>query len=43
MSIEWLYSNLDWIIIFLILVIFVLFLFPIILGRDLLKKSKDKK
>ena len=43
MSIEWLYSNLDWIIIFLILVILILFLFPVILGRDLLKKSKDKK
>ena len=43
MSIDWLYSNLEWIIIILILATVVLFLFPVILGRDLLKKSKDQK
>ena len=43
MNLEWLYSNLTWIIIVLIVTTVVLFLFPVILGVDLLKKSKKKK
>ena len=43
MNIEWIYSNLDWIITILIVVIIILFFFPVILGIDLLKKNKDKK
>tara|TARA_Y100000589_G_C26581847_1_gene398705 strand:- start:16 stop:147 length:132 start_codon:yes stop_codon:yes gene_type:complete len=43
MNLEWLYSNLTWIIIVLIVSTIILFLFPVILGADLLKKSKKKK
>ena len=43
MNLEWLYSNLTWIIIVLIVTTVVLFLFPVILGADLLKKTKKKK
>ena len=43
MNLEWLYSNLTWIIIVLIFATIVLFLFPVILGADLLKKTKKKK
>ena len=40
MSIEWIYSNLVTIIIILCVATIILFLFPIILGWDLLKKGK---
>ncbi len=40
MSMEWLYSNLFTIIIILCISIIILFLFPVILGWDLLKKGK---
>tara|TARA_B100001123_G_C15299124_1_gene1020385 strand:+ start:89 stop:220 length:132 start_codon:yes stop_codon:yes gene_type:complete len=43
MSLEWLYSNLLSIVIVLAIAMVVLFLFPVILGIDLLNKSKDKK
>ena len=43
MNLEWLYSNLLSIIIVLAIAMVVLFLFPVILGIDLLNKSKDKK
>tara|TARA_Y100001970_G_scaffold96002_1_gene121011 strand:+ start:1182 stop:1313 length:132 start_codon:yes stop_codon:yes gene_type:complete len=43
MSLEWLYSNLTWIILVLIVTTIVLFLFPVVLGVDLLKKNKKKK
>ncbi len=43
MNLEWLYSNLNWIIIVLVFTILILFLFPVILGADLLKKGKKKK
>ena len=43
MNLEWLYSNLTWIIVVLIFSTIILFLFPVILGADLLKKSKKKK
>ena len=38
MNLEWLYSNLTWIIVVLIVSTIILFLFPVILGADLLKK-----
>ena len=43
MNLEWLYSNLTWIIIVLVITTIILFLFPVILGADLLKKTKKKK
>jgi len=43
MNLEWLYSNLLSIVIVLAIAMVVLFLFPVILGIDLLNKSKDKK
>ena len=45
MTLEWFYTNLTSIVIGLGLATIVLFIFPILLGRDLLKKSrqKDKK
>ena len=43
MNLEWLYSNLFSIVIVLAIAMVVLFLFPVILGIDLLTKSKDKK
>tara|TARA_B110000240_G_C13113396_1_gene289375 strand:- start:176 stop:304 length:129 start_codon:yes stop_codon:yes gene_type:complete len=42
MDLEWLYSNLNTIIIILVVAIGILFLFPVILGVDLLKKNKKK-
>ena len=42
MNLEWLYSNLTWIIVVLIVSTIILFLFPVILGADLLKKVKRK-
>ena len=39
MNLEWLYSNLTWIIIVLIVSTIILFLFPVILGADLIKKK----
>ena len=43
MNLEWLYSNLTWIIIVLVVTTIILFLFPVVLGVDLLKKNKKKK
>ena len=43
MTLEWLYLNLAWVIVILIIAILILFLFTILLGKDLLKKSKNKK
>jgi len=43
MNLEWLYSNLTWIILILVFTIIILFLFPVLLGADLLKKTKKKK
>ena len=43
MNLSWLYSNLTFIIIVLVVATIILFLFPILLGRDLLKKNKKKK
>ena len=40
MSMEWIYSNLITIIIILCVAIVILFFFPVILGKDLLKKAK---
>ena len=40
MDMEWIYSNLTTIIVILCVTIAILFFFPIILGRDLLKKVK---
>ena len=40
MNLEWLYSNLTWIIIVLIVSTIILFLFPVF--RGYLKKSKKK-
>lgn len=42
-NLEWLYSNLFNIVIVLAIAMVILFLFPVILGMDLLNKSKDKK
>ena len=42
MNLEWLYSNLTFIITVLAIATVILFLFPIFLGRDLIKKSKKK-
>jgi len=42
MNLEWLYSNLNTIIIILVVAIAILFLFPVILGVDLLNKNKKK-
>ena len=42
MDLEWLYSNLNTIIIILVAAIGILFLFPVILGVDLLNKNKKK-
>ena len=43
MDLEWLYSNLHIIIIILVVAIGILFLFPVILGVDLLNKNKKKR
>ena len=40
MNMEWIYSNLVTIIIILCVATVILFLFPVILGWDLLKKGK---
>lgn len=40
MNLEWIYSNLTTIICIMALATILLFLFPILLGRDLLKKAK---
>ncbi len=41
MSMEWIYSNLVTIIIILCVATVILFLFPVILGWDLLKRVKN--
>tara|TARA_B110000014_G_scaffold257985_1_gene243402 strand:- start:4117 stop:4248 length:132 start_codon:yes stop_codon:yes gene_type:complete len=43
MNLEWLYSNLIIIIVILAVAMVILFLFPVLLGVDLLSKKKDKK
>ena len=43
MNLEWLYSNLIIIIVILAIAMVILFLFPVLLGVDLLSKKKDKK
>tara|TARA_B100000029_G_scaffold312991_1_gene305467 strand:+ start:15485 stop:15610 length:126 start_codon:yes stop_codon:yes gene_type:complete len=40
MDMEWIYSNLVTIIIILCVAVSILFFFPVLLGRDLLKKAK---
>lgn len=40
MDMEWIYSNLTIIILVLCIAVAILFFFPIILGRDLLRKAK---
>ena len=42
-NLEWLYSNLITIILVLAIAMVILFLFPVLLGIDLLSKNKDKK
>ena len=42
MTLEWFYTNLTFIVIGLALATVLLFVFPILLGKDLLKKSKEK-
>jgi len=42
MTLEWFYENLTFIVIGLGVATVILFAFPILLGRDLLKKSKKK-
>ena len=42
MSLEWFYANLTFIVIGLGVATILLFIFPILLGKDLLKKSKQK-
>ena len=42
MTLEWFYTNLTFIVIGLGVAIMLLFIFPILLGKDLLKKSKQK-
>ena len=43
LTIQWLMSNLEWIIIFLIISVLILFFFPVILGYDLYKKDQKDK
>ena len=43
MTLEWFYQNLFWIVIILSISAFILLLFPILLGRDLIKKENKKK
>ena len=43
MNLEWLYSNLIIIIVILAVAMVILFLFPVLLGVNLLSKKKDKK
>tara|TARA_B110001454_G_scaffold122656_1_gene114555 strand:+ start:135 stop:296 length:162 start_codon:yes stop_codon:yes gene_type:complete len=42
-TLQWLMKNLNWIIGFLIFSTFILFLFPVLLGRDLKKKADKMK
>lgn len=42
MTLEWFYTNLTFIVIGLGIATVLLFIFPILLGKDLLKKSKQK-
>jgi len=42
-TLQWLMKNLNWIIGLLILSTLILFLFPILLGRDLKKKADKMK
>ncbi len=43
MDIEWIYSNLTFIVVVLGIATVILFIFPVLLGKDLLKKSKKKE
>ena len=42
-TLGWLMHNLNWIILFLLISIIILFLFPILLGYDLYEKDKKNK
>tara|TARA_B110000438_G_C15485253_1_gene509047 strand:+ start:415 stop:573 length:159 start_codon:yes stop_codon:yes gene_type:complete len=40
-TIQWLMEHLNWIIIFLLISIAILFLFPVLLGYDLYQKDEN--
>jgi len=42
MNLEWIYSNLTFIVVILVIATIILFIFPVLLGKDLFKKSKNK-
>ena len=42
LTLQWLMSNLEWIIFFLAISTLILFFFPVILGYDLYKKDKKR-